>query len=110
MKTVQKIANWLSNRIGVRGDYILHFGVCFLSTSIIGILPFLVVNYFLGYIPGIVASLFGAVFAAGLSIGKESGDKNNPNSGWSWSDLIADALGILVGLIICFLTICCLFQ
>ena len=76
----------------------LHYGVCFLSTSIIGVVSFLVVNHFFGYIPGIVASLFGAVFAAGLSIGKEAGDKNNPGSGWSWWDLVSDGLGIAAGL------------
>ena len=97
MKRLYQAANWLSKKIGIRSDYILHYGVCFLSTSIIGILSFLVVNHFFGYIPGIVASLFGAVFAIGLGIGKESGDKNNPNSGWSWGDLVADWLGILVG-------------
>lgn len=91
-------ANWLSNKTGIRADYILHFGICSLSTSIIGILSFIVVNHFLGYTPALIASLFGAVFALGLSIGKESGDKNNPNSGWSWGDLVADGLGITAGL------------
>lgn len=98
MKTIWKIANWIGSKIGVRGDYILHFGVCSLSTSIIGIVSFLVVNHFFGYIPALVASLFGAVLAAGLSIGKEFGDKNNPKSGWSWGDLAADGLGIAAGL------------
>lgn len=105
MKRLYQAANWPSKKIGLRSDYILHFGVCSLSTSIIGIISFLVVNHFFGYVPALVASLFGAVFALGLSLGKESGDKNNPNSGWSWSDLIADALGILVGLILLALTI-----
>ena len=98
MNKIQKIANWIGSKIGVRGDYVLHFGVCSLSTSIIGIVSFLVVNHFLGYVPGVVASLFGAVFALGLSLGKEAGDKNNTNSGWSWWDLVADGLGITAGL------------
>ena len=68
--------------------------------SIIGLISFLVVNHFLGYTPALVASLFGAVFALGLGVGKESGDRNNPNSGWSWWDLLADALGIVVGLLV----------
>ena len=100
MKRLYQAANWLSKKIGIRVDYILHFGVCSLSTSIIGIVSFLVVNHFLGYIPALVASLFGAVFAVGLGIGKEAGDKNNPNSGWSWGDLVADAIGIGAGLLI----------
>ena len=103
MQKLLQIANWLSKLSGIRGDYILHFGVCFLSTSIIGIVSFLVVNHFFGYIPGVVASLFGAVFALGLSLGKEFGDRNNPGSGWSWWDLVSDGLGVLVGLMINFL-------
>ena len=98
MRKLLQIANWLSKLSGIRGDYILHFGVCSISTSIIGIVSFLVVNHFLGYVPGAVASLFGAVFSLGLSLGKEFGDKNNPNSGWSWGDIKADGLGITAGL------------
>ena len=98
MQKLLKIVAWLSELIGIRGDYILHFGVCSLSTSVIGILSFLVVNHFLGYTPALIASLFGAVFAIGLSVGKEAGDKNNPNSGWSWGDLAADSLGIASGI------------
>lgn len=98
MGKLLQIAAWLSKLTGVRGDYILHFGVCSLSTSIIGLISFLVVNHFLGYTPALIASLFGAVFALGLSLGKEAGDKNNPGSGWSWGDLVADGLGIAAGL------------
>ena len=105
MQKLLQIANWLSKLSGIRGDYILHFGVCGLSTSIIGILSFLVVNHFLGYVPGAVASLFGAVFATGLSLGKELGDRNNPSSGWSWNDLKADGLGILFGLVLLYFTL-----
>ena len=36
-----------------------------------------------------------AFFALGLSFGKEFGDI--PTSGWSWGDLVADGLGILIG-------------
>lgn len=98
MEKLLKIATWLSKLTGIRGDYILHFGVCSLSTSVIGVLSFLVVNLLLGYTPALIASLFGAVFALGLGIGKESGDRNNPNSGWSWGDLVADSLGIASGI------------
>lgn len=105
MKILYQAANWLSKKTGVRSDYILHFGVCSLSTSIIGLTSFLVVNHFLGYIPALVASLFGAVFALGLSLGKEFGDKNNPNSAWSWGDLVADLAGALTGLVINYLLI-----
>ena len=109
MEKLLKTAVWLSKLTGVRGDYILHFGVCFLSTSIIGILSFLVVNLLLGYTPALVASLFGAVFATGLSIGKEAGDENNPASGWSWWDLVADGFGIVTGLLVLAILIVMLF-
>lgn len=105
MQIIWKIVNWLSSKTGIRVDYILHFGVCSLSTSIIGIVSFLAVNHFLGYVPGVVASLFGAVFALGLSLGKEAGDKNNPGSGWSWGDLVSDVLGVLGGLMVNFLLV-----
>lgn len=49
---------------------------------------YLTVNLLLGYTPALIASLFGAVFALGLSLGKEFGDI--PNSGWSWGDLVED--------------------
>lgn len=100
MNRANKIVNWLSNKTRIRVDYILHFGVCGLSTYFIGIVSLLIANLLLGLIPALVASLFGALFATGLSIGKESGDKNNPNSGWSWLDLVADTLGIGAGLLI----------
>lgn len=102
---VYKLAAWLSNLTGIRGDYILHFGVCISSTFVVGLVSFLLTYALFGVVPAIVASLLGAAFATGLSIGKESGDKNNPNSGWSWRDLLADALGILAGLIALAITI-----
>ena len=71
------IANWLGDKTGIRADYILHFGVCFLL-SLFG--------------------SYGAALAIGWSFGKETGDYNNPNSGWSWGDLVADGLGIAAGL------------
>ena len=108
MEKLLQTANWLSNKIGIRSDYILHFGVCSLSTSIIGIVSFLVVNRFFGYIPALVASFSGAAFALGLSLGKELGDKNNPKSGWSWGDLVADGLGIVLGILINKYVICTL--
>lgn len=48
----------------------------------------------------LIATLFSWELAIGLAIGKEYGDYNNPNSGWSWGDLVADALGIATGLLI----------
>jgi uncharacterized protein YfiM (DUF2279 family) len=58
-------------------DKVLHFSACFMI-SVFGLVP--------------------AVFAAGLAIGKETGDYFNKDSGWSWRDLIADGIGIAAGL------------
>jgi hypothetical protein len=57
-------------------DKVLHFGACF------------------------VLSLYQWDVALAAAIAKEYGDYNNPNSGWSWWDIVADALGIGTGLII----------
>lgn len=95
MEKLLQIANWLSNKTRIRSDYILHFGGCSLSTYFIGIVSFLIVNILFGYTTALPVSFFGAVFALGLSFGKEFGDI--PTSGWSWGDLAADGLGILIG-------------
>ena len=67
-------------------DKVLHFSICLLAT----LWP-------------------GWWFAASLALGKESWDelaKRNPafrfwivkGTGWGWGDLLADSIGILVGL------------
>ena len=69
--------NWLGKLIGVRGDYILHFGVCFLSS---------------------LTSYEGAWAAFGASLAAEYKDSITPGKFWSWWDLFADGLGITAGL------------
>lgn len=63
-------------------DKILHFTACLIPS---------------------LAGLYGAAFAAGLAIGKEYGDSKATGNFWSWGDLLADGLGIVIGLIINFL-------
>ncbi|MFR9542675.1 MAG: hypothetical protein SNJ29_12415 [Rikenellaceae bacterium] len=66
-------------------DKYKHFGVCF-AVSFAG-------------------GLEGAIFAAGLAIGKEYGDKNAAGNHWCWWDMLADTLGIITGYglrLICF--------
>lgn len=65
-------------------DKVEHFGACFVATLA----------------GSFIDVWFGVGLGVGLAIGKEYGDYNNPNSGWSWLDLVADALGIGVGLLI----------
>lgn len=76
MSIISKIADWLSKLIGVRGDYILHFGVCFLSS---------------------LTSYEGAWAAFGASLAAEYKDSVTLGNKWSWWDLFADGLGIAVG-------------
>ncbi|WP_129616526.1 hypothetical protein [Bacteroides cellulosilyticus] len=61
----------------IEKDKVKHFSVCFLITSLAGV--------------------YGVCLATGASLGKEYGDKNAPGNCWSWADLLADALGIIVG-------------
>lgn len=61
-------------------DKLLHFGVCFVATLVLGI-----------------------AFPFGLAIGKEVGDYFNKNSHDYFGDLLADGLGILAGALIVFL-------
>lgn len=76
MSIISKIADWLSKLTGVREDYILHFGVCFLSSLI---------------------SYEGAWAAFGASVAAEYKDSITPGNFWSWWDLFADAIGIASG-------------
>jgi len=48
----------------------------------------------------IATVLFDWKFAAGLGLGKEIGDYFNPNSKFSGWDLVADGIGIGVGLMV----------
>lgn len=56
----------------------------------------LVIVMFLG---GLVNPVIGVAIAVLLSVGKEVYDEYRPNgTGWSWNDLVADLIGILLGL------------
>ena len=78
MNIIKILANWLSELTGIRGDYILHFGVCFLSS---------------------LTSYEGAWAAFGASIAAEYKDAITPGNRWSWGDLFADGAGIAVGFV-----------
>lgn len=57
------------------------------------------------FIPPLVASWYGFFFSAGLALGKELGDHFNPLSKWCWKDLIADAVGMIIGVAINLITL-----
>lgn len=45
----------------------------------------------------LVAALVHPLFALGLALGKEYGDKKAAGNHWCWKDLVADAVGIAIG-------------
>jgi len=63
----------------MKKDKILHFGVCFFF-SLFG--------------------LYGVAFAGGLALGKEYGDSKSTGNKWSWGDILADTIGVIVGFVI----------
>lgn len=61
----------------IKPDKLYHFIICFSLSFLFG-------SY------GVVASI-----SAGVT--KEYADSLNPNSEWSWGDILADFLGIIIG-------------
>jgi len=43
---------------------------------------------------------FSVGLAIGLSVGKETGDSLAIGNHWSWLDILADTIGIIIGLIV----------
>ena len=88
MDKLYKIANWLSKKIGVRSDYILHFGVGFVFGLLYLALPFWSV----------------LIFASIIFIAKEIYDVYKPDpSGFSLLDLLADYLGLFTSTLLVWL-------
>lgn len=72
-------------------DKYIHFGVC-LAIAYVARVVFGWMS-----VPVIVAALIGFCCAMCTGIGKEYGDKLAPGNKWDWYDIIADALGALIG-------------
>lgn len=68
-------------------DKIKHFTYCAVAT------------FFVGAITG---PTYGVCIGAGLGIGKEYGDMVAKGNTWSWGDILADALGIIIGALLSF--------
>ncbi len=84
MQKLLKIATRLSSKIGVRGDYILHF----------------MVGLAFGLLYLILSLLHTVLIASVVFIGKEVWDKYKPNpTGFDWLDLIADYLGLTISIL-----------
>lgn len=45
----------------------------------------------------LIVSIFQPWLAVGLALGKEYGDSKAQGNKWSWCDIVADGLGIVVG-------------
>lgn len=81
METIKTLINKLKEQ-----DKLLHFLVNLFSTILFGLI--------LGIIYGICIPIL-------ISIGKEAYDYFRPNgTGWDWNDIIADVIGILLGIFI----------
>lgn len=80
IKILNKIFNYLSSKLKIREDLIMHYVICL--------------------IPSVIFGWYGAIFALGLGIGKEYGDHCNPLNKWDWLDMCANLLGIISGLTI----------
>lgn len=81
----------------IQKDKIQHFAVCaiaaFVTACIVGAMS---KNEFAG-------ATAGFSMAMGLGIGKEYGDSKAKGNAWSWGDILADALGTIVGVFTYFL-------
>ena len=57
-------------------DKLYHFGIC------------------------LIVSIFQPWLAVGLALGKEYGDSKAIGNKWDWGDILSDALGIILGVLI----------
>ena len=71
-------------------DKRLHFACCMLIALVVTPLIGLLSNWYVG-------GLAGSLTAMGVGVGKEYGDKVNPNNKWDWQDILADFIGTAVG-------------
>lgn len=69
-------------------DKLLHFFMCFIATATIGFFSI----------------LGGILFSTGLGVGKEYGDSKAAGNRWDWWDILADAMGMVAGLVLSILT------
>lgn len=51
----------------------------------------------------ILGATYGVCFGVGLGLGKEYGDMVAKGNTWSWGDILADVVGIIVGALLAFL-------
>ena len=71
-------------------DKVLHFLCCLGITLGVWGITTPIASFETSLVAGVWASI-------GASIGKEYGDSQAKNNYWSWGDIIADSVGIIVG-------------
>lgn len=74
------------------GDKITHCIVCLIISLLFG--------YFLNKFNCKYWYIFTFIIVFSIGLAKEFGDYMNPISGWSWGDIIANTLGILIAWLI----------
>lgn len=77
-------------------DKFLHFSVCCLA-SVLSSIPS---SFFMDKWQCVYSSL---LFPMGLGLGKEYGDSKATGNKWSWEDILADALGVITGMLLVFI-------
>lgn len=75
-------------------DKMIHALVCFVSTILVSSITF-----FAGW----WNLLCGSLFSLGLGLGKEYGDSQAQGNKWDWLDILADIIGIILGVLVTYL-------
>jgi uncharacterized protein YfiM (DUF2279 family) len=77
--------------MSISTDKIKHFSACAVVGFMAAVLEsFYGANYMQSFFAGCMAGL-------AIGVGKEYGDKCNPDNVWDWSDVGADAVGSVAG-------------
>ena len=77
----------------IQKDKILHFSAC----AIIALITFLL--FWLIGCSYTITALAALLISTAAGWGKEYGDKANPNNKWDWKDILADAVGTVIGIL-----------
>lgn len=78
----------------IQKDKVIHFAICCI-VAVCAMVFFRLIASPLNV--AVVASL---IIGLALGVGKEYGDQANPYNKWDWFDLLADALGAVVGTLV----------
>lgn len=74
----------------MKKDQIILSVCCLVVALLVAVVFGIISNSYISVLTGFVAAVC-------LAVGKEIGDYYNPDSQWNWLDLVAGALGALIG-------------